>query len=35
MAHLLERSHNARFRGYMDHFLPDWRVCQQRLHEQN
>ena len=25
MVHLLERSHNARFHGFMDRFLPDWR----------
>lgn len=26
MTHLLERSHNARFHGLMDRFLPDWRA---------
>ncbi|HEY5602314.1 MAG TPA: SprT family zinc-dependent metalloprotease [Gammaproteobacteria bacterium] len=25
MVHLLERSHNARFKAYMDKFLPNWR----------
>lgn len=25
MAHLLEPTHNARFIGPMDRFLPDWR----------
>ncbi len=25
LVHLLERHHNARFTGYMDRFLPDWR----------
>lgn len=25
MVHLLERYHNARFKGFMDGFLPDWR----------
>jgi len=26
MVHLLERNHNAVFRGYMDKFLPQWRL---------
>ena len=26
LVHLLERGHNARFYGYLDHFLPDWRA---------
>ncbi|MCC7516298.1 MAG: M48 family metallopeptidase [Pseudomonadales bacterium] len=26
MVHLLEPSHNARFKGFMDQFLPDWRL---------
>ncbi len=26
MVHLLERHHNATFRTYMDHFLPNWRL---------
>lgn len=26
LTHLLEASHNARFHGLMDGFLPDWRV---------
>jgi predicted metal-dependent hydrolase len=25
MVHLLERHHNARFKAYMDEFLPHWR----------
>lgn len=25
LVHLLERNHNARFYGFMDHYLPDWR----------
>ncbi|GAB1257636.1 SprT family zinc-dependent metalloprotease [Aurantivibrio plasticivorans] len=25
LVHLLERSHNERFKSYMDKFLPDWR----------
>lgn len=31
LVHLLEPSHNARFRGFMDQFLPDWRARRQRL----
>jgi len=31
MAHLLEASHNARFHGLMDQFLPDWRECRAEL----
>lgn len=33
MVHLLERQHNARFHAYMDRFMPDWRVCRERLSE--
>ena len=25
LAHLLEPSHNYRFKAYMDQFMPDWR----------
>lgn len=25
LVHLFERNHNARFKAYMDAFLPDWR----------
>lgn len=32
MVHLLERGHNARFYGYMDRFLPQWRASRDRLH---
>lgn len=31
MVHLLERSHNAVFQGYMDRFLPDWRNAKSLL----
>jgi predicted metal-dependent hydrolase len=31
LAHLLEPTHNARFQGLMDHFLPDWRMRRQVL----
>lgn len=31
LAHLLERSHNARFYAIMDRYLPDWRVHRQIL----
>lgn len=26
LAHLLEPSHNHRFKAYMTHFLPDWQT---------
>lgn len=32
LVHLLESSHNQRFYGFMDKFLPDWRVRKQLLH---
>lgn len=31
MVHLLEASHNKRFIGFMDQFLPEWRVSQKKL----
>ena len=31
MVHLLERHHNARFKAYMDRFLPEWRECKLAL----
>ena len=31
MVHLLEPSHNQRFKALMDQFLPNWKVSQQRL----
>ncbi len=33
MVHLLERHHNARFIGYMDKFLPQWRSHKQELNQ--
>ncbi len=31
LVHLLEHSHNAVFKGYMDTYLPDWRAVKKRL----
>ena len=31
LVHLLERRHNARFYGYMDRFLPEWRTFRSQL----
>lgn len=31
LVHLLEQSHNAVFKGYMDHFLPEWRKIKNEL----
>ncbi|MDX2165191.1 MAG: SprT family zinc-dependent metalloprotease [Gammaproteobacteria bacterium] len=31
MVHLLERSHNARFKAFMDTFLPNWRQAKREL----
>jgi hypothetical protein len=31
LVHILERRHNARFKGYMDRFLPDWRAHENEL----
>lgn len=31
MVHLLERRHNARFVGFMDRYLPQWREYQEEL----
>lgn len=31
MVHLLERKHNARFRAYMDRFMPEWRTYKEIL----
>jgi predicted metal-dependent hydrolase len=31
LVHLLERSHNKVFKGYMDRFLPDWRRIKREL----
>ncbi len=33
MVHLLERHHNDRFRGWMDRFMPDWRLRRDALNE--
>lgn len=33
LVHLLERSHNHRFKAYMDQFLPDWREREARLRQ--
>jgi predicted metal-dependent hydrolase len=33
LIHLLEKSHNARFKKYMDTFCPEWRVIRKRLNE--
>ncbi len=31
LVHLLEKSHNYVFKGYMDHFLPNWRSIRNEL----
>ncbi len=31
LVHLLEKSHNAVFKGYMDQFLPNWRSIKRKL----
>lgn len=31
LVHLLEKSHNSVFKGYMDKFLPDWRITKKIL----
>ncbi len=31
MAHFLEHHHNERFRGLMDRFMPQWRLCRDEL----
>lgn len=33
MVHLLERHHNARFKGYMDRFIPQWRHYRDMLND--
>lgn len=35
LVHLLERGHNARFYGFMDQFLPDWRLQEQQLNQRH
>ena len=31
LVHLLERGHNARFYGFLNHFMPDWKERRQEL----
>jgi len=31
MVHLRERKHNGRFKGFMDRFIPDWRMLKKEL----
>lgn len=31
LTHLLEKSHNALFKSYMDEFIPDWRMIRKKL----
>lgn len=33
MVHLLERKHNARFKGFMDQFIPGWRHLKKQLNQ--
>lgn len=33
LVHLLEKSHNAVFKGYMDRFLPEWRSLKKELNQ--
>lgn len=33
MVHLLERSHNDRFRAFMDRFIPQWRLYRDELNQ--
>lgn len=33
MVHILERTHNDRFRGYMDQFMPSWKVLRDELNQ--
>ncbi len=33
MVHLLERHHNDRFKGYMDRFIPQWRLYRDMLNQ--
>ena len=32
LVHLIEASHNSRFKALMDQFYPDWRLCRKELH---
>jgi predicted metal-dependent hydrolase len=31
MIHLVERHHNDRFKGFMDSFMPQWRLFEEEL----
>jgi predicted metal-dependent hydrolase len=33
MVHLLERNHNDRFVGYMNYFLPEWKILKNELNK--
>lgn len=33
MVHLLERSHNDRFKAFMDQFLPNWKTIKAKLNK--
>jgi predicted metal-dependent hydrolase len=33
LVHLLERSHNAKFIGYMDNYLPEWKQLKKELNK--
>ena len=33
LAHLIERSHNERFRGLMDHLMPQWHLYRDQLNQ--
>lgn len=33
LVHLLEKSHNKVFKGYMDQFLPEWRMVRAKLND--
>lgn len=34
LVHFLERNHNERFCGYMNHFCPNWREIKENLNQQ-
>jgi predicted metal-dependent hydrolase len=34
LVHMLDPSHNARFKTLMDHFLPGWRATRKALNDQ-
>lgn len=31
LVHLLESSHNSVFKGYLDHYLPEWRIIKKEM----